>query len=190
MAEFKDISLFETIIPTREIAENLFIQVSATEKVSLASIADLTNVPGAKLGNWNPLAGTITSNDTVLQALQKLQGNMAGLALTTVSSSIVSTVRGGYAYISNLSGNSISIDTEGFNENRNCAIIVAQGGQMDNVQFSSEGSVTANIKVQRDLNDICSSSEQTDSVVFVIQYVGTSLNTATFLVNASIYQAV
>ena len=188
MAEFKDISLFETITPTREIAESLFIQVSATERVSLASIADLTNVPAAKLGNWNPLAGTITSTDTVLQALQKLQGNMNGLALTTVSSTTVSTVRGGYAYISNLSGNSVFIDTDGFDENRNCAIIVAQGGQMDAIQFSGGGSVTANIRIQKDLNDVCSNSEQTDSVVFVIQYVGTVLNTATFLVNASIYQ--
>lgn len=190
MAEFKDISLFETIIPNRETAETLFIQVSATEKVSLASIADLTNVPAAKLGNWSPLAGTITSNDTVLQALQKLQGNMNGLALTPVTSGTVSTVRGGYVYISNLSGNSVFIDTNGFDENRNCAIIVAQGSHLDSIQFSGGGSATANIRVQKDLRDVCSSSEQTDSVVFVIQYVGTSLNTATFLINASIYQAV
>lgn len=189
MAEFKDISLFATITPNLSTAQNYFVQVSATEKVSLAAIAGLVNVPGSKLGAWTPKAGDISANDTVLQALQKLQGNFNNLPTKFSSpSGKISTIQGGYVYFGN-SGSTIDIDSDSFNGYQNCSIIIARGGQWSNTTFTDSGSVSAEIMVQKDLNDIGYESEVGDYVIMVIQYLGKdSSEVPYFAINASIYR--
>ena len=188
MAEFKDISLFSTVIPNAVTAQNMFIQVSATEKISVASIANLVNVPAAKLGSWTPKAGTVTSSDTILQALQKLQGNFNNLPTKFSSpSGQISTIQGGYVYFGN-SGSTIDIDSDSFNGYQNCSIIIARGGQWSNTTFTDSGRVSAEIMVQKDLNDIAYESEVGDYVIMVIQYLGKdSSEVPYFAINASIY---
>lgn len=89
MAEFKDISLFQTITPTWNSAANLFLQVSATEKVSLQSIASLGanailgNNFGSSTGN---LVMPVTSADTIISALKKIANTGKNQPFRVVSS--------------------------------------------------------------------------------------------------------
>lgn len=74
MAEFKDISLFETITPTYANLANLYVQVSATEKVSLQHIAK-QSITSPLTGFTTPTGvSAITTSDTVLTAIRKLAG--------------------------------------------------------------------------------------------------------------------
>lgn len=74
MAEFKDISLFETITPTYSELASMYIQVSATERVSLQQVAK--SAGAAPLTGFTTPAGTsaIVATDTVLAAIRKLAG--------------------------------------------------------------------------------------------------------------------
>lgn len=185
MAEFKDISLFATITPNLSTAQNYFVQVSATEKVSLAAIAGLVNVPGSKLGAWTPAAGTIAAKDTILQALQKLQGNFGQLALEPSSpSGNLSSIEGGKCYIASLNS-SVSLDVSSFDSVKNSSIIISQGGQWSTKTFTGD---SAEVLVQKDFNDIGSESESGNYVITVVQYLGNFSGTAYFAINASIYQ--
>lgn len=72
MAEFKDISLFEEVTPTYANAANMWVQVSATEKVNLAAVAAMAkDIP---LEGFTPAAYATMpkATDTLLQAIQKL----------------------------------------------------------------------------------------------------------------------
>ena len=74
MAEFKDISLFETITPTYANLANLYVQVSATEKVSLQHIAKQSI--SAPMAGFTTPAGTsaVVATDTIVSAIRKLAG--------------------------------------------------------------------------------------------------------------------
>lgn len=74
MAEFKDISLFEEVTPTYANAANMWVQVSATEKVSLQSVINQA-ITGPLTGFTNPAgASALTASDTLLSAIRKLTG--------------------------------------------------------------------------------------------------------------------
>lgn len=74
MAEFKDISLFETITPTYSDMANLYVQVSATEKVSLQQIAK-QSITSTLQGFTTPTGvSAISASDTLLTAIRKLAG--------------------------------------------------------------------------------------------------------------------
>lgn len=74
MAEFKDISLFETITPNYSELASMYIQVSATERVSLQQVAK--SAGSAPLTGFTTPTGTsaIAATDTVLAAIRKLAG--------------------------------------------------------------------------------------------------------------------
>ena len=186
MAEFKDISLFSTVIPNAVTAQNMFIQVSATEKISVASIAKLVNVPAAKLGSWTPKAGTVISSDTILQALQKLQGNISNLPsqLEPADYTPGDPIEGGFVYMGT-PGSTIIIDPDTFGNPHECSILICQGGQWSQRTFTSSG--TSEILVQKDLNDHLAQSEDSDYCILVFQYLGIFNSKSYFAVNGSIY---
>lgn len=74
MAEFKDISLFQTITPTYSELASLYVQVSATEKVSLQQVAKAAG--SATMSGFTTPIGTsaIAATDTIIAAIRKLAG--------------------------------------------------------------------------------------------------------------------
>lgn len=74
MAEFKDISLFETITPTYSELASMYIQVSATEKVSLQQVAKAAG--SATMTGFTTPTGTsaVYATDTIISAIRKLAG--------------------------------------------------------------------------------------------------------------------
>lgn len=74
MAEFKDISLFQTITPTYSELASLYVQVSATEKVSLQQVAKAAG--SATMSGFITPTGTsaIAATDTIISAIRKLAG--------------------------------------------------------------------------------------------------------------------
>lgn len=92
MAEFKDISLFEEVTPTYANAVNMWVQVSATEKVNLAAVAAMAkdapiadaggSPPPQVAGNWYfPGLKTASPYDTIFEAISKLAGISANSKL-------------------------------------------------------------------------------------------------------------
>ena len=74
MAEFKDISLFETITPTYNDMANLYVQVSATEKVSLQQVAKAAG-SATMTGFTTPTGtGAVYATDTIVSAIRKIAG--------------------------------------------------------------------------------------------------------------------
>ena len=74
MAEFKDISLFQTITPTYSELASLYVQVSATEKVSLQQVAKVAG--SATMTGFTTPTGTsaVAATDTIISAIRKLAG--------------------------------------------------------------------------------------------------------------------
>lgn len=74
MAEFKDISLFQTITPTYSELASLYVQVSATEKVSLQQVAKAAG--SATMSGFTTPTGTsaVAATDTIIAAIRKLAG--------------------------------------------------------------------------------------------------------------------
>lgn len=122
MAEFKDISLFEEVTPTYANAVNMWVQVSATEKVNLAAVAAMAkdapiadaggSPPPQVAGNWYfPGLKTASPYDTIFEAISKLAGISANFKLGiydlrnygVLDSLIGSYIDGGYAIISEIS---------------------------------------------------------------------------------------
>lgn len=121
MAEFKDISLFEELTPTYANAVNMWVQVSATEKVNLAAVAAMAkDVPIADAGgspspqvagNWYfPGLKTASPYDTIFEAISKLAGISANFKLGIydlrnygIESSLIGGNIDGYAIISEIS---------------------------------------------------------------------------------------
>lgn len=122
MAEFKDISLFEEITPTYANAANMWVQVSATEKVNLADVAAMAkdapiadaggSPPPQVAGNWYfPGLKTASPYDTIFEAISKLAGISANAKLGIydlrnygIESSLIGGYNiDGYAIISEIS---------------------------------------------------------------------------------------
>lgn len=74
MAEFKDISLFQTITPTYSELASLYVQVSATERVSLQQVAKVAG--NATMSGFTTPSGTsaIAATDTIIAAIRKIAG--------------------------------------------------------------------------------------------------------------------
>lgn len=122
MAEFKDISLFEEITPTYANAANMWVQVSATEKVNLAAVAAMAkdapiadaggSPPPQVAGNWYfPGLKTASPYDTIFEAISKLAGISANFKLgiydlrnyDVLDYITYLSIDGGYAIISEIS---------------------------------------------------------------------------------------